>query len=160
MRIKEILYELPVLHQQAINEIRLRVGRPVTLHTPTRVDILKHNGQPVVTEKQDIEESYRRICDFSIYSHQEEIKKGYITIMGGHRVGISGTAVLQQGQIATVREISSLNIRVARQVYGAANELLSRIGQDISKGLLIAGPHYCGIWRVSLPQVREAFPKK
>ena len=107
MRIKEILYELPVLHQQAINEIRLRVGRPVTLHTPTRVDILKHNGQPVVTEKQDIEESYRRICDFSIYSHQEEIKKGYITIMGGHRVGISGTAVLQQGQIATVREISS-----------------------------------------------------
>ena len=144
MRIKEILYELPVLHQQAINEIRLRVGRPVTLHTPTRVDILKHNGQSVVTEKQDIEESYRRICDFSIYSHQEEIKKGYITIMGGHRVGISGTAVLQQGQIATVREISSLNIRVARQVYGAANELLSRMGQDISKGLLIAGPPSCG----------------
>ena len=67
MRIKEILYELPLLHQQAINEIRLRVGRPVTLHTPTRVDILKHNGQPIVTEKQDIEESYRRICDFSIY---------------------------------------------------------------------------------------------
>ena len=64
-----------LLHQQAINEIRLRVGRPVTLHTPTRVDILKHNGQPIVTEKQDIEESYRRICDFSIYSHQEEIKK-------------------------------------------------------------------------------------
>ena len=61
MRIKEILYELPLLHQQAINEIRLRVGRPVTLHTPTRVDILKHNGQPIVTEKQDIEESYRRI---------------------------------------------------------------------------------------------------
>lgn len=51
---------------------------------------------------------------------QEEIKKGYITVQGGHRVGISGTAVLQQGQIATVREISSLNIRVARQVYGAA----------------------------------------
>ena len=82
MRIKE----LPLLHQQAINEIRLRVGRPVTLHTPTRVDILKHNGQPIVTEKQDIEESYRRICDFSIYSHQEEIKKGYITVQGGHRV--------------------------------------------------------------------------
>ena len=55
MRIKEILYELPLLHQQAINEIRLRVGRPVTLHTPTRVDILKHNGQPIVTEKQVIE---------------------------------------------------------------------------------------------------------
>ena len=97
-----------------------------------------------MTEKQDIEESYRRICDFSIYSHQEEIKKGYITVQGGHRVGISGTAVLQQGQIATVREISSLNIRVARQVYGAANELLSRMGQDISKGLLIAGPPSCG----------------
>ncbi len=144
MRIKEILYELPVLHQQAINEIRLRVGRPVTLHTPTRVDILKHYGQSVVSENQDIEESYLILCDFSIYSHQEEIKKGYITIMGGHRVGISGTAVLQQGQIATVREISSLNIRVARQVYGAANELLSRIGQDISKGLLIAGPPSCG----------------
>ena len=56
LRIKEILYELPLLHQQAINEIRLRVGRPVTLHTPTRVDILKHNGQPIVTEKKAIEE--------------------------------------------------------------------------------------------------------
>ena len=100
MRIKEILYELPLLHQQAINEIRLRVGRPVTLHTPTRVDILKHNGQPIVTEKQDIEESYRRICDFSIYSHQEEIKKGYITVQGGHRVGITaGTNINRQGNI-------------------------------------------------------------
>ncbi|MFR5069071.1 MAG: hypothetical protein ACLTE2_04030 [Eubacteriales bacterium] len=76
MRIKEILYELPVLHQQAINEIRLRVGRPVTLHTPTRVDILKHNGQSVVTEKQDIEESYREeYVIFPFILHQEEIKK-------------------------------------------------------------------------------------
>ena len=111
MRIKEILYELP-LHQQAINEIRLRVGRPVTLHTPTRVDILKHNGQPIVTEKQDIEESYRRICDFSIYSSGRNQKRIYHS--SRRSSCISGTAVLQQGQIATVREISSLNIRVAK----------------------------------------------
>ncbi len=143
-RIRELLYALPFLHQQAVNEIRLRVGRPVTLHTPFQVDILKHGGQPVIAEKQDLEESYRRICDFSVYSHQEEIRQGYITIRGGHRVGIGGTAVLQQGQIATVREISSLNIRIARQVYGAADELLSRVGQDIFKGLLIAGPPSCG----------------
>jgi len=48
MRIKEILYDLPLLYQQAINEIRFRVGRPVTLHTPTRVDLLKHNGKPLL----------------------------------------------------------------------------------------------------------------
>ncbi len=144
MRIKEILYDLPLLYQQAINEIRFRVGRPVTLHTPTRVDLLEHNGKPVITEKVDIEESYRRICDYSLYSHQEEIRNGYITIQGGHRVGISGTAVLQQDKIATLREISSLNIRIARQIYGAADKLLQRIGPNIVQGLLIAGPPSCG----------------
>lgn len=144
MRIQTLLHRLPPLQQQHINEVRLRVGRPITLHSAMRIDILKENGHMAIAEKEDIEESYRRICDYSIYSHQEEIKKGYITIQGGHRVGISGTAVLQQGQIATLREISSLNIRVARQVYGTANDLLTRIGTNITKGLLIAGPPSCG----------------
>ncbi len=143
-RIKQILSALPLSTQQTVNEIRLRVGRPVTLHMATQTRLLRECGEPVIAQKNDIEESYRRICDFSVYSHQEEIRQGYITVCGGHRVGICGTAVLQQGQITTIREISSLNIRIARQIYGSADQLLRRLGQGIAKGLLIAGPPACG----------------
>lgn len=143
-RIKELLQHLPVWQRQRINEVRLRIGRPVTLHTDVRIDVLKDNGNIVFVEKGDIEESFRRICDYSVYSHQEEIKNGYITIQGGHRIGISGTAVLQQGNITTLREISSLNIRIARQIYGMADKLLAQVGLGINKGLLIAGPPACG----------------
>lgn len=138
-RLRYALQAQPVALQNQVNEIRLRVDRPVTLHTTATVQPLE-----LIVRREDLDEAYRRLCDFSIYAHQEEIRQGYLTIQGGHRVGICGTAVVQQGQIATVRDISSLNLRIARQVRGAADELLRCIGQDWQQGLLLVGPPACG----------------
>ena len=62
---------------------------------------------------------------------------------GGHRVGVCGTAVYEENRVSGIRDISSLNIRIAREVYGAADELLRELDKEIS-GLLIAGPPSSG----------------
>ena len=89
--------------------------------------------------REDIDETFRGICSYSVYSHQNEIKNGFITLSGGHRVGLCGTAVTSNGSIGSLRDISSINIRIARQVYGCANAVLQAVGKNLREGVLIAG---------------------
>ena len=78
------------------------------------------------------------------YTHlQHEIRQGFVTMASGHRVGVCGTAVYEENRVSGIRDISSLNIRIAREVYGAADELLRELDKEIS-GLLIAGPPSSG----------------
>lgn len=146
-RIRKVLCGLPPDIKNQTQELRLRVNRPVSVCCVSGIYFLNRNGRlaclpganMVIAEKEDLDESFRNICSYSVYSHQNEIKNGYITICGGHRVGISGTAVLRDGQISGMRDISSVNIRVAREIYGAADELLKAVRGNISSGLLLAG---------------------
>jgi stage III sporulation protein AA len=86
-----------------------------------------------------MEESFRNLCSYSVYSHENEIRNGYITLSGGHRAGICGTAVLQSDSVSSVRGISSINLRISREIRGAADELLDRIWDRLAGGLLLAG---------------------
>jgi stage III sporulation protein AA len=85
------------------------------------------------------------MCAYSVHSHQEEIREGFISLRGGHRAGISGTAVLQRGKITAVRDISSINLRIARDIEGIAKPLMEQVfpGGKLC-GLLIAGPPSSG----------------
>lgn len=151
-RIRLPLLSLPGEVRRSAQEIRLRTGRPVCVCCPGGVYFLKKSGgvsclpEPdcLTASKTDLEESFRILCGYSVYSHENEIKNGYVTIRGGHRVGICGTAVVQNGSVAGVRDVSSLGVRVAREVPGAADRLLGLLGNDVSGGLLIAGPPASG----------------
>jgi stage III sporulation protein AA len=79
------------------------------------------------------------MCSYSLHSHQEEMRNGYITLMGGHRAGIGGTAVLAEGRVASVRDVTSLNLRVARDIRGAADVIVKQVFSGGVCGLLIAG---------------------
>ena len=68
-----------------------------------------------------------RICENSIYSYQNQICKGFITIKGGHRIGITGSAVVEQNKIININYISSINFRIAREIIGASNRILGHI---------------------------------
>ena len=146
-RIRKHLNFLPHDIKNQTQELRLRVNRPVSVCCTSGIYFLTQdgrltcypNGDMMLAEKADIDESFRNICNYSIYSHQNEIKNGYITLSGGHRVGISGSAVFHEGTITGMHDISSINIRIAREITGAADEIFHVLKNNISSGLLLAG---------------------
>lgn len=120
-------------------EIRLRAGR--------RAVAVTAEGEMYICSEpfsaEDISECFLELCRYSVHSYTGEIAEGYVTLDGGHRVGICGTAVMKNGKIETLRDISSLNIRLARQVKGCAGELYGSIF-DHPRSLLLAGKPMCG----------------
>lgn len=105
-----------------LEEIRIRIGLPIILKYSNKDIILDYK-----TTQKDLLDILEKICENSIYSYQNQICNGYITIIGGHRVGITGSVVIQNGKIVNINNISSLNFRIARQVLGCSNELLKYI---------------------------------
>lgn len=107
----------------SLEEIRIRSERPI---------LLKHgNGEliidRVVTSREVLLEILQYICNNSIYSYQTQICNGYITLVGGHRVGITGSVVIHDGKINNINYISSLNFRISKQVIGASTKLLKHV---------------------------------
>ena len=88
--------------------------------------------------------SLENFSENSIYSFQNEINAGFITIRGGHRIGISGTSVFENNQIKNIKYISSLNIRVAREIKFCGEELIEKICLDDFENTLIISPPGCG----------------
>ena len=84
------------------------------------------------------------LCENSIYSYQSQICSGFITIKGGHRVGIVGSTIVKEGKIMNMNYISGLNFRVARQVIGCSNKLLKYVldieNNTIYNTLLVSSP--------------------
>lgn len=121
-------------------ELRLRAGRPAVC-----VNILgemKPCSAPL--SAKEISDCFAEICRYSVYSYEEEIAQGFVTLDGGHRVGICGTAVTKNGKITSFKDISGLNIRIARQIYGCADKLCEKAFSDGLHSLLLAGKPLCG----------------
>ena len=115
----------------------------------------------IVTPK-DVSDTFQSICGYSVYSHQNEIKHGFLTMQGGHRAGLCGTAVYQNGTLSNIRDVSSINIRIARQISGAADKLLEMMNGDFG-GLLLCGAPSCGkttILRDLSRQLSNTYMKK
>jgi len=138
------------LHQ--IQEIRVRVNTPVIIRMQGKEYAVSCDGQLTsalskgfVISSKDMEESILHICHSSIYAYEEEIRRGYITITGGHRVGITGQVVLNDnGQVKTIKNISFINIRIAHEVIGAATNVLPYIyqGNRVNNTLIVSPPGF------------------
>ena len=150
--LRTILLKLPQSAKQNAFEVRLRVGMPVAITCAGQIWFADKNGglnnRPViggyVVTPEDIAASVISMCAYSVHSHQEEIKSGFIALRGGHRAGICGTAVLRGGEISAVRDITSINLRIAREIEGAADSLIEKAFANNICGLLIAGPPSSG----------------
>lgn len=105
-----------------ITEIRLRVGKNVIL-VCSNIEI---QIEQVVTLK-DILDILIKVSKNSIYAIQNEINNGFVVINGGHRIGICGEAVIENGKIKNIKNINSMNIRVARQLLGVADKVMPHI---------------------------------
>ncbi|WP_084764472.1 stage III sporulation protein AA [Clostridium massiliamazoniense] len=125
---------------KSIEEIRIAIGKPII--------VLKNNKEIIKNYRvtaEDMKSIIQRVSNYSIYAFEEEIKQGYITIEGGHRIGISGQCVIENGAVKTIKHIGSINIRVAREVIGCSNKLMKEIidGNRINNTIIISPPK-CG----------------
>lgn len=137
-----------------IEEIRLRSQKPLILNANNRDYFYNQNlnkldtkmDNPYIVTKEDIEQTFQIICKYSIHSFMDDIKKGFITLRGGHRVGLVGKAIVEDGQVKNMKHISSLNIRVSREIIGCSNNILSHIirGDNQVNNTLIISPPQCG----------------
>ena len=138
----------------AVTEIRLRCQQPVALQTRKGTLYLTKSGHvrmcpasdSFITSFAEIQDCFYAVCGYSVHSVQHALTNGYVPLAGGHRAGVCGTAVLNsEGEIINVRRITSLNIRVAREVRDACpKEVAALLRDDATGGLLFAGPPACG----------------
>lgn len=132
-----------------LTEIRLRCRSPLCVRTRTGIKFITHSGgltdsgeKGVIISKRDIDEAVDVLTASSLYTYKDEIKNGYITAPGGHRVGICGT-VTPDGEF--IRDISCLNYRFAREIYGAADRVVETVfNKGNIKSTLIVSKPGCG----------------
>ncbi|MFT8709858.1 MAG: stage III sporulation protein AA [Sporolactobacillus sp.] len=121
------LAALPEERVQEIEEIRCRTGFPpeiVTAHG------LLHSSQTARFSRQDAQTLIQKISHYSLYTLEEELRRGYITVRGGHRIGLAGHVLTENGQVLRLREVTFFNIRLAKQVIGAADRIVPYLVQD------------------------------
>ncbi len=136
-----------------LEEIRLRAGKPLVLQNYRKEWFIRADG--VLSSKpsgsfcvthDDIRISLELMSQNSIYAYQDEIKNGYITIKGGHRVGLSGRVIADGGTVRNIKDIAGLNIRLANQIIGCSKKVMGYViksGTDIYNTLIISPPQ-CG----------------
>ena len=132
-----------------INEVRIHSGRPIVLYIGNTPYVIRKNGyietldincnydNYISVSFGVIKEAFARLCEFSVYKYQHDINNGFITVKGGHRIGICGTAVLSDKELHSVINITDINIRAAREYIGCSDSLLKQTGTNT--GILLCG---------------------
>lgn len=129
-----------------LQEIRLRIGKPLIIVYQNEEWILPVNGkEKYFVTKEDMRETLDYISHYSLYAYEAEMRQGFITIEGGHRVGVTGKVILEKNQIKNMQYISSMNIRVAHEVVGCADAVMPYItaNREVYHTLIISPPR-CG----------------
>jgi stage III sporulation protein AA len=143
-KLESILEVLPEYARKYITneteEIRIRANKPII--------ILNTNSEKILSQiisKKDMELFMDNITKCSIYSYLSDINNGFITLLGGHRVGLCGSVVMENETISSVKDVSSINIRVAKELIGVGDRVYSTIVEnDMVLSTLIVSPPACG----------------
>lgn len=125
---------MPPRRLAALRELRLRAGRPLVAVfaegnryvAPDGAPCPSSHGAYVVTY-HDVSAFLSAITRASVYAHERELREGFLTLPGGHRVGFAGEGLLEGGRLRTLRHVGSFNVRIAREVKGAAAAIVSRL---------------------------------
>lgn len=131
-------------------EIRLRIGQPVMIIGKTEEyfwnlesgELQRQQKDAYCWKEEDMKGTLSRMSQYSMYALDEEIKRGFFTMQGGHRIGVVGKTVCEQGKVTAMRNISGVNIRIAREKKGCAKKMLSYIreGAELHNTLILSPP--------------------
>lgn len=125
--------------KEELREIRIRTRKPIILKLK-QVDILIEYE----VSQTEILQILERLCNNSIYAYKNQICEGFITVKGGHRIGLTGTAVVENKKIINLKYITSLNFRIAREVIDCSNRILGQVidteNNNIYTTLIVSPP--------------------
>ncbi|RXZ78275.1 stage III sporulation protein AA [Paenibacillaceae bacterium] len=148
--LQEVLGRMPGNAQAEVEEIRVREDRPLEIDCAAGSMFASPDGSlrsaPEGAYKPSgavCRQLLERITNHSLYAMEEELRRGYITVAGGHRIGLAGRTVLEGGAVRGIREVGGFNIRIAREVIGASKRLIGQILHHQKKtvqSVLILGP--------------------
>lgn len=169
-RIKQALHTIPDEIKNLLFEIRVREDKPISLVLIDKTVFLNTDGtlsngislKALSATKEEMKEIFTMICRYSVHSFEKEISEGFITLNGGHRVGICGTSVNQNGEVVSLREITSFNFRIARNVLGVSKDFVDRFYENSLPSTLVYGAPMSGkttflrdvITKLSLKQIK------
>ncbi len=147
MQIDAIYRILPSKISALINKEKLKELQEIRIRT-NRQAILKYDNEEVITDykptEKEVVQILQMLCDNSIYSYQTQICNGFITLYGGHRIGITGSIAMKEGKVSNVNYISSLNFRIAKEVIGVSDKVIEFIVNkkelEINNTLIISKP--------------------
>lgn len=151
-RLSSVFLAMKSDEKEKIREIRLRAQNPVVVIYGNETKFISNSGRltdiysdlNLKTGADEITDIFRRLCGYSVHSFTDAINRGYITVSGGHRAGVAGTAVSEDGKITAVRDICCINLRIAREIKGAANEIYKTFFDDGLSSVIVAGPPSSG----------------
>lgn len=135
-----------------IYEIRLRVNAPLIViyqgkeyFLTLEGELTREEAKAYNVQTEDLKEMLEYISGYSLYAFEEEIRQGFLTIVGGHRVGIAGKTILDGNKIKSLKYISYINLRLSHQIKGCASPILPYIikNRQICHTLIISPPR-CG----------------
>lgn len=148
---------------EELQEIRLRVNQPIIIlyrngnyYLNQKGLLIREKEKATYLQDQDLEDIMNHICNYSMYAYEDQLKQGYLTVQGGHRVGVAGTVIMEGNTIKNIKYISYVNIRVSHQIIGAADKILPYIYQDrILQNTLIISPPGCGKTTLLRDMIRQ-----
>lgn len=153
LELRSILGRLQIDFEK-LQEIRLRINCPLIINYSNREYFVSENSklvnlpsQAIIITKNDIKETMEYISNYSLYAFEEEIRQGFITINGGHRIGITGKTIIHDDLIKSMKHISFINVRLAHQVKGCGDIVMPYILNRSDGGIyntLIISPPRCG----------------
>lgn len=150
-RVRKALAESRVDFEQ-LQEIRLRIHAPLLLLYKNQEYYVEENGgitteieNAAVITRQELQETLQLVSNYSLYAYEEELRQGFITIQGGHRIGMAGKMITEGSHIRSMKYISFLNIRISHEMKGCADPVLPYIiqGEKVLQTLIVSPPK-CG----------------
>ena len=154
VRVRQVIEQEPDA-AGGIQEIRLRTGQPLLIRCGGRERIPGRAGPYIVTAR-DLRETVDYASNYSLYAYEEEMRQGFITIEGGHRVGLTGQVIVENGHVRNLKHISSVNIRVSHEVRGCSDKVFPRItyNRQVAHTLILSPPG-CGKTTLLRDMVRQ-----
>lgn len=137
--IASLIDQIPPNQKDELEEIRIRINRPIEITLKGAPRFLSYIIQP-----DDAFHLMNKISHFSIYTLEEELKRGYITVSGGHRIGLAGKVILEEGKVKAIRDVSSFNIRIAREKVGIAETIVPFVFKGNWMHTMVIGPPQTG----------------
>jgi stage III sporulation protein AA len=152
LSLRNRIQTLPRTILSGLEEVRIRQDRPLEVMAAGKTWFVSNNHQLkldprdcVLPTREECQKLLNLISNHSLYALEEELRLGYITVEGGHRIGLAGKVITEGGKVKHVRDVTGFNIRIARQIKGTGKPLLSSVlHQGEIKNLLIVSPPGCG----------------